>query len=105
MIKGQKFTKWINKFNVNEILNLIERGNNIKEISNIIEIPKRRLSEMFKEYNISKKSMRQIIAKNQDFFETIDSEIKAYLLGYIVADGCISIEDKKRNGIIYSYSK
>lgn len=105
MIKGQKFTKWINKFNVDEILNFIEQGNNIKEISKIIEIPEKRLSEMFKEYNISKKSMRQKIAKNQDFFEIIDSEIKAYLLGYIVADGCISIEPKKRNGIIYSYSK
>lgn len=105
MIKDQKFTKWINKFNVEEILNLIEKGNNIKQISNIIGIPDKRLCDMFKEYNMPKKSMRQKIAKNQDFFEIIDSEIKAYLLGYIVADGCISIEPKKRNGIIYSYSK
>lgn len=32
---------------------------------------------------------------NQDFFEKIDSELKAYLLGYLVADGCVTIEHRK----------
>lgn len=29
---------------------------------------------------------------NRNFFKTIDTELKAYILGYIVADGCITIE-------------
>lgn len=32
---------------------------------------------------------------NEDFFKVIDSELKAYILGYIVADGCITIENRK----------
>lgn len=32
---------------------------------------------------------------NEDFFKNIDSELKAYILGYIVADGCITIENRK----------
>lgn len=36
------------------------------------------------------------------FFKNIDSELKAYILGYIIADGCITIEDRKnRNSKIY----
>lgn len=31
---------------------------------------------------------------NSDFFKDIDSELKAYILGYIVADGCITIEHR-----------
>lgn len=32
---------------------------------------------------------------NEQFFDVIDSELKAYLLGYLVADGCITIEHRK----------
>lgn len=31
---------------------------------------------------------------NKDFFKEIDTELKAYILGYIVADGCITIEHR-----------
>ncbi len=33
--------------------------------------------------------MEKIKGKNENFFEKIDSEIKAYLLGYFAADGCV----------------
>lgn len=32
---------------------------------------------------------------NRDFFETIDTEEKAYWLGFLYADGCVSITDSK----------
>ena len=32
---------------------------------------------------------------NEHFFDVIDSELKAYLLGYLVADGCVTIEQRK----------
>ena len=41
---------------------------------------------------------------NEEFFDNIDSEEKAYLLGFFIADGCMQKEEKKRNGEIYSYS-
>lgn len=31
---------------------------------------------------------------NSTFFDKIDTELKAYLLGYLVADGCITIEER-----------
>jgi len=33
---------------------------------------------------------------NEDFFETIDSEKKAYWLGFIAADGCVTESSRKR---------
>lgn len=36
-----------------------------------------------------------MINYNTLFFKQIDTELKAYLLGYIVADGCITIENRK----------
>jgi len=105
MKKGLTLTKWRNKFDIKKILNLEKEGKNIIEISKILEIPNRRLGELLKEHNINLNSKQQKINKNNDFFEIIDSEIKAYLLGYTVADGCVSIEPKKKNNKIYSYTK
>ncbi len=31
---------------------------------------------------------------NHDYFESIDSEAKAYFLGFIFADGCVSLSDQ-----------
>ncbi len=32
---------------------------------------------------------------NENYFETIDSEDKAYFLGFIFADGCVTNDSKK----------
>lgn len=34
---------------------------------------------------------------NDTFFDDIDSEIKAYLLGFFIADGCVSKDEKNEN--------
>lgn len=99
------FTKHISKFDIKRILELEKEGKNVLEISKILDIPNRRMSEMLKLHNIVLQGTGYRIKKNQDFFEKIDSEIKAYLLGYVLADGCVSIEPKRRNGIVYSYNK
>jgi len=41
---------------------------------------------------------------NQEFFDNINSEEKAYLLGFFIADGCMQKEEKKKDGKVYSYS-
>ena len=88
-----KFKKYIDKFDPEQIKQLSAEGKNIKEIAEIIDIPGRRLGEMLKEFNIdiSKGFTYKV---NDNFFDKIDSEEKAYLLGFFIADGCIQKEAK-----------
>lgn len=98
-----RFKKYINKFNSEEIQKLSLEGKNIREISKIIDIPEKRLAEMIKEFNLDiKKGFKY--KTNDSFFDIIDSEEKAYLLGFFVADGSLRKESKYRNGQVYSYS-
>ena len=100
-----KFSKHIHKFNTNEIIELISKGLNNRQISEEVEIPQRILSEMLKHFNIENKNKRYIKNINHDYFNNIDNENKAYILGFLLADGCVLVEPKKKNGKIYSYSK
>ena len=96
--------EFIDRFDAKEVLRLNqEEGLNLKKISEIVNIPERRLGELCKLYNLDVK--RNFIYKVVDtFFDNIDCEIKAYLLGYFIADGNMQLEAKKRNGVVYSYS-
>lgn len=76
-----------------------------KEICEKFNICNSSLYLLFKKYNINRINKNQKTKKNDEFFDVIDSEIKAYLLGFLVADGSVIIEPKKRNGEIYSYNK
>lgn len=97
------FEKHLSKFDVNQIIELNEKGLNIKQIAEVIEIPSRRLGEMIKHFKVPiKKGFTKKV--NDSFFDVIDSEEKAYLLGFFIADGYIQKEAKRRNGEIYSYS-
>ena len=98
--------KWLKLFEEQEscVLDLISKNYNTREIAIKVNIPERRLGEILKLKKISINS-RYLKKINHDYFDTIDSEDKAYLLGFIIADGCISIEPKKKNGVIYSYNK
>lgn len=89
-----KFKNYINKFNIETILKLNKKGYNLQKISKEIDIPYRRLSEMCNYYNVQIYK-NFIIPVNHDYFENITTEKQAYILGYIIADGCISIEQRK----------
>lgn len=93
-----------NRFDANLVLKLNkEQGLNLKQISRIINIPERRLGELCTFYNLNVIRQRKHVVRD-NFFHNIDNEIKAYLLGYFIADGCMMKEAKKRNGVVYSYS-
>lgn len=96
--------KYDSKFDKEEILSLIKKGYNLKKISKIVDIPERRLGELVKQHNMN---ANRWYRNNTDhsFFDNIDNEYKAYILGFILADGCVLIEPKKRNNIVYSYNK
>lgn len=91
-----------NRFDTDLVLKLNkEQGLNLKQISRIINIPERRLGELCTFYNLNVIRQRKHIVRD-NFFHNIDNEIKAYLLGYFIADGCMMKEAKKRNGVVYS---
>jgi intein/homing endonuclease len=100
-----KFQKHIEKFDKQKIKNLSEEGLNHSKIAKHLNIPEKVFSEMVRYFNIktvSKKSTKKV---NHNYFKQINNENKAYILGFLIADGCVSIEPKKRNNVIYSYSK
>ena len=88
--------EFIDRFDAKEVLRLNrEEGLNLRKISEIVNIPERRLGELCKLYNLDVK--RNFIYKVVDtFFDNIDCEIKAYLLGYFIADGNMQLEAKKK---------
>lgn len=74
----------------------------VKEIGQHFKLTKRAMGRIFKEFNIfSHRKNRYTL--NEYFFDTIDSELKAYLLGYLFADGFVG--DKKYNNIVFSQKK
>lgn len=77
-----------------QIVNLFDKGFNTNQISKetnksfwfVKKILTTHRNPSFKKYDNG----------NMQYFETIDSDTKAYLLGFIVADGCIT---KSRNSM------
>ena len=74
----------------------------VKEIAQLFKLTKRAMGKIFKEFNISSRRKNRYTL-NETFFDNIDSEIKAYLLGYLFADGFVG--DEKYNNIVFSQKK
>lgn len=91
-----KFSKFIERHSVEDLQKLFDKNLTIREVSKITSIPEKRLSEMTRYFNINvkRKGVSHII--NHNLFSKIDSELSAYLLGFIVADGSISEEGNGR---------
>lgn len=71
----------------------------VEEISEKFKLTKRTMGNLFKEFNIdSHKKNRYTV--DESFFDDIDCELKAYLLGYLFADGFVGNE--KYNNIVFS---
>lgn len=71
----------------------------IKEINKIFKLTNRTMKNLFKEFNIASRRKNRYIL-NEYFFDTVDNELKAYLLGYLFADGFVG--DEKYNNIVFS---
>ena len=74
-----------------EIKNLIDNGFSVKEMCKELCISKRTLYNRFKEFGLS--LIKPIPKFNINVFDSIDTEEKAYWLGFLYADGYVS----KRN--------
>lgn len=73
---------------IQEYINLYNQNFSMSKIAKIYKIDRHRLSDILKANNIKivNKRKRKYLP-NHDYFENIDSEIKAYMLGFIFADG------------------
>lgn len=93
-----------NKIDVNEVIALNEQGLNQKQIAERLGIKVNSFAYWVNKLNIPIQKRNKYYV-NEDFFDVIDTEEKAYLLGYFIADGCLCYEDKKHNGVVDGHSK
>lgn len=85
-----------------EMIKLYESGKSMKDIAKIYKVTAPCIKYNLLKNNIQLNTNR-IYTFNEDYFEKIDSDNKAYFLGYLFADGCIRERFKKgRNNPIYS---
>jgi len=104
--KLDKHNKIYNIDRVNEIILLYNQHKSMKEISKIVKMKRETISKILKENNITIKNVTEYFTSeqlatnikynfNKDFFETIDTELKAYWLGFLFADGNVFLPKSK----------
>lgn len=69
---------------------LIEQGLAVSEISKQLDCPTSSVSSVIKALKLTVKKKLTINNVNHNYFDNIDSDDKAYFLGFIIADGSIS---------------
>ena len=77
---------------INEIVDYCKKNypqKSINIIANELSIDRHKLSKIMKDAGIEIIRYRRKYALNETFFEVINSEEKAYWLGFIAADGCV----------------
>lgn len=70
---------------IEEITRRLRNSETITEIAASMGLSRQALSYKMKKWGVSKKAL----SFNESFFDVIDSESKAYFLGFLMADGCI----------------
>lgn len=92
------------KINFDEVIELNHQGLNEKEIAIKLGINPKTLDYWVKKLRIPIQKRHKYFV-NEHFWDCIDTEEKAYLLGYFIADGCLCLENKKHHGIVDGHSK
>lgn len=94
-----------------EVFNERESGNKRKDILSKWGISERHYKDIILENGGVFNNLTQKYNFNEDYFETIDSEDKAYFLGFIIADGTINCDNnsiriiQKETYILYEFKK
>lgn len=73
---------------INQIVELYSQGSSIKDIKDKLNIASKKVTYIILSKNIIRKRTPKYI-KQEDFFENIDTEEKAYWLGFLYADGYV----------------
>lgn len=95
--KIAKESGWIRAYNDQQWLrSQYESGKDVVDISNLIGVNRNTLYVKFREMGINldlDRHHKRKYSYNTKAFEMIDSEEKAYWLGFIMADGCITLNN------------
>ena len=100
-LEGYRNEKELNIEEKQEIIDYYYNNQNmtVEEIRKNFKLTKRALPIIFKKFNINTLK-RNRYTLDESFFDDIDNELKAYLLGYLFADGFVGNE--KFNNIVFS---
>ncbi|MGB3511035.1 MAG: hypothetical protein WBA93_17740 [Microcoleaceae cyanobacterium] len=79
-----------------QIVKAFEEGMECREIPDFLNVSKRSVVQVLAEVGINNKR-RNRYSLDETYFNTIDSQRKAYLLGLMAADGCFT----SRNYVTY----
>lgn len=78
------------KENENTLLEEYKNGKTLKEIAIKYGVSPDTISKLLDENNIPKRSSyRTTYSLNENYFDVIDTQEKAYILGFLAADGCV----------------
>lgn len=69
-------------------------GKSIEQIALTLHLERRKFSHYLKDSGIEVKNPTVKRKLNEDYFTTIDTEDKAYWLGFLYADGCVNVRTK-----------
>lgn len=76
-------------------------GKSLKDICKIVGFYPNKISTYLKSIGLKPNNYHKIKKVNEHYFDTIDCEEKAYILGFFIADGCIREEFDKRTNSKY----
>lgn len=94
-------TKYSKEEKYNKGKEMFLDGKSLTEISKVLHISRKRFSEWLKTQNIVIKNQKYSYDKS--FFSKIDTEEKAYWLGFLYADGCVIETRSQSTNNIKSY--
>lgn len=83
------------------ILYEYSEGKTLKEICEVVGFYPEKISKYLKSLGLKPNRYHKTKWVNEHYFDEIDSEEKAYILGFFIADGCIREEYDKRPGSTY----
>lgn len=84
---------------VDNMYSLYQKGSTLKDVGKVYNIGPKRVGELFKQYGYNTRNVSDAHKKykiNEDFFDAINTQEKAYCLGLLYADGT---NITKRNSI------
>ena len=90
------------KLNINAIITSYQNGGNISRVAKEFKCSPSYVWRIIKENNVPIIPQTQTKRKrfiNENFFNNIDTEEKAYWLGFLYADGCIQWKSSESGGI------
>jgi len=80
-----------------EICNHYKSGKTQEAVARIYNVTQSSIRKVLIKHNIKSRPKNTPIKFNEHFFDKIDNEVKAYWLGFIVADGCIQMPKDRQN--------